>query len=68
MAYRISSRISPAFRWRMVGALPHGEMFPYDEKGLRFDTLAEAQGALRKLRSTNGAQFLIVHNPEPGEA
>ena len=60
MVYRIYSRISTAFRWRLVRHRPHGECYPFDAKGLYFATEAEAKRARDDMARANGAQFLII--------
>ena len=60
MAYRIESRTSPAFRWRREYAKPHGECYPFDERGLRFESLEVAQAAADRFAKANAAQFRVV--------
>lgn len=64
MSYRLESRLSAVWRWRRVWQRPHGESYPFDAHGLRFDTEAQAQQAADGLRRANAAEFRVVMGDE----
>ena len=59
-SYRIYSRTSEYYRWRIVTPRPHGERYPFDSTGLLFASIPDAKVALDQLRAANDAQFMII--------
>lgn len=59
-AHRIESRDTAWARWRTVTPKPHGERFPFDDRGLIFDSREEAEHAADAMRRANAGEFRVV--------
>lgn len=60
--FRIESRWPAWAKWKIVTPRPHGEKFPFDDKGLFFMAKEDAESALAAMSSANAGEFRIVHD------